>query len=93
MEEAKALLRLIRRQATVLAHARLQKMQPPIGRDTLQSEVYKVPEPANLVRRKYLKISFLAENVDQNPRVENTEIFLSNVFCILTENLLYTLFS
>jgi hypothetical protein len=40
-------------------------------------EVHKVPEPANLVRRKYLKISLLAENFDQNPRVENTETFLS----------------
>ena len=57
-----------------------------------RTEVHKVPEPANLVRRKYLKISLLAENVDQNPRVENTETFLSHVYFILTENLLYTLF-
>ena len=41
------------------------------------AEVYKVPEPANLVRRKYLKISLLAENFDQNPRVEYTDTFLS----------------
>ena len=38
-------------------------------------EVYKVPEPAKLVRRIFLKISLLAENFDQNPRVENAEIF------------------
>ena len=56
-------------------------------------EVPKVPEPANLVRRKHLKISLLAENVDQNPLVENTETFLSHVYFILTENLWYTLFS
>ena len=42
-----------------------------------QAEVHKVPEPANLVRRKYLKISFLVENFDQNPRIENTDTFLS----------------
>jgi hypothetical protein len=38
-------------------------------------EVYKVPEPANLVRRKYLKISLLAENFYQNLRIENMETF------------------
>jgi hypothetical protein len=42
-------------------------------------EVHKVPEPANLVRRKYLKISVLAENFDQNPRIENTETILSGL--------------
>ena len=57
------------------------------------AEVHKVPEPANLVRRKYLNISLLAENFDQNPRVESTETFLSQVQFIITENLLYTLFS
>ena len=38
-----------------------------------RAEVHKVPEPA----RKYLKISLLTENVDQNPRVENTDTFVS----------------
>ena len=55
--------------------------------------MHKVPEPVNLVRRKYLKISLLAENVDYNPRVENAEKFLSHVHFMLTECLLYTLFS
>jgi hypothetical protein len=58
-----------------------------------KSEVHKVPEPANLVRRKFWKISLLAENFDQNLRVENTETFLSHVYFILPENFLYTLFS
>ena len=56
-------------------------------------EEHKVPEPANLVRRKYLKISLLAENFDQNPPLENTETFLSHVYFVLTENSLYTLFT
>ena len=47
------------------------------------SEVHKVPEPANLVRRNFWKISLLAENFDQNPRVENAEIFCpQNIFCL-----------
>ena len=62
------------------------------GGDTTP-EVHKVPEPANLVRRKYLRISLMAENFDQNPRIENTEMFLSQVHFILTESVLYTLFS
>ena len=57
------------------------------------AEVHKVPEPSNLVHRKFWKISLLAENVDQNPRVENKEPFLSQVYFILTENFLYRLFS
>ena len=57
------------------------------------AEVHKVPEPANLVRRKLLKISLLAENVDMNPRAENTETFLSRIYLILTETFLYTLLS
>ena len=56
-------------------------------------EVHKVPEPGILVRRKYLKISLLAENFKQIPRIESTETFLSQVYYILTENLLFTLFS
>ena len=58
---------------------------------SLGAEVHKVPELANLVRRKYLKISLLAENFEQNPRVENTETFYSQVYFILTEKFLYIL--
>ena len=58
-----------------------------------KSEVHKVPEPANLVRRKFWNISLLAENFDQNLRVENTKTFLSHVYFILPENFQYTLFS
>ena len=32
-------------------------------------EVHNLPEPANLVRRKYLKITYLTENIDPNPRL------------------------
>ena len=47
------------------------------------AEVNKVAEPANLVRRKYLKILLLAENCYQNPRIENTENFCpQNIFCL-----------
>ena len=56
-----------------------------------EPEVHKVPEPANLVRRKYLKISLLAENNDQNPHVENTKTF-TDLFHSC-RNLLYILFS
>ena len=38
-------------------------------------EVHKVPEPANLVHRKFWKISLLAENFYQNPCIKNTETF------------------
>ena len=34
-----------------------------------------------------------SENCDQNPRIENTETFLSQVYFILTENVLQLLFS
>ena len=58
-----------------------------------KTEVRKLPEPANLVCRKYLKISLLAENFDHNPHIENTETFLSQVYFIIRENFLITLFS
>ena len=55
-----------------------------------QAEVHKVPEPANIVHRKFLEISTLAENFDQNARVENAEFVFHTIFSvqtILTENL------
>ena len=55
------------------------------GKNSLQSnfhigghyvpEVHKVPEPENLVRRKFWKISLLAENFDQKPLVEKNRNF------------------
>ena len=36
----------------------------------LRTEVDKVPEPANLVRRKYLVISGSAENIQRNQTYE-----------------------
>ena len=65
----------------------------PTGGRGSDPEVHKVPEHANLVRRFFLKISLLAENVDENPRVKNTESLVSHVYFILPENVLYTLFS
>jgi hypothetical protein len=55
-----------------------------------KAEVHKVPEYAYLVCRKFWKFSLLAENVDQNPLVENAETFLSLCYFILTENCQHT---
>ena len=71
----------------------LEWLSIPLSQWFPNAEVHKVPEPANLVRRKFWKISLLAENFDKNLRVENTETFLSHVYFILNENLLYILFS